>query len=206
MSLGACEICNNSFCDSSVYCMKGNSSFSAELSLITGGSILAQLNSKWRTCIYSMPLWINEGLQSVSSLLSRVSMYVTTHVSLRAKAQPNLIQTRGNIYPILQNLSPKSFSIVLNSNSIPLMIKIKMSAISDFSSPPTASRPCRLYPEPSPTHHLHHWHSGLSHYHLLPGSRQLHVGWYLLPLTLTIVSSTATTAVLLETGHSSVSH
>lgn len=82
-------------------------------------------------------------------------MYVTTHVSLRAKAQPNLIQTRGNIYPILQNLSPKSFPIVLNSNSIPLMIRIKISVISDFSSPPTASRPCRLYPEPSPAHHLH---------------------------------------------------
>lgn len=126
--------------------------------------------------------------------------------ALRAKAQINLIHTRRNSYPFLQNVSPKSFPIVLNSNSIPLMIRIKMSAISDFSSPSTTSRACRLYPEPSPAHHLYHWHSGPSHYHLLPGSRQLHVGWYLLPLTLMIISSTATMAILSETGHSSVSH
>lgn len=79
---GACEIRNSSFCDSSVYCMKGNSSFSAELSIITGGSILAQLNSKRRTCIYSTPLWINEGLQQVFSLLS--CPFVTTHVSFES--------------------------------------------------------------------------------------------------------------------------
>lgn len=40
------------------------------------------------------------------------------------------------------------------------------------------------------------------HYHLLPRARQLHVGWYLLPLTLMIISGTATMAVLLETGNS----
>lgn len=142
---------------------------------------------------------------------NRFSLYSPVHLllhiwALRAKAQTNLIHTRRKSYFFLQNVSPKSFPIVLNSNSIPLMIRIKMSAISDFSSPSTAGRPYRLYSEPSPAHHLHHWHSGLSHCHLLPGSRQLHVGWYLLPLTLMIVSSTATMAILLETGHSAGSH
>lgn len=42
------------------------------------------------------------------------------------------------------------------------------------------------------------------HYHLLPRARQLHVGWYLLPLTLMIISGTATMAVLLETGNSAI--
>lgn len=38
MSLSACEICSNSFCDSSGYCVKGDSSFSDELRLHFGAA------------------------------------------------------------------------------------------------------------------------------------------------------------------------